>query len=437
MKIHNISIKNYLYTSLISLLSLIIIECNSPKDKNKASAVDDLITLMDLDVNSSPKLWDQFFTERGAQSIWQQLQKFYNKKSSNLEFSFNSLTKPSLKFITNKQATNDIIRGIIKYIVLHKWNIKTLVLSNNKLTEIPDEIGMLTSLETLDLSVNQLEEIPAEIGKLTKLLILNLTDNMLVTIPDEIGDLRELHTLLIERNQLEQLPANIGNLINLNNLFLANNMLKEIPPTIDGLNKLKVLNLSHNELSQIPREIGNLTDLKELDLSDNILTAVPSVMCRLAINKLDLVNNNLTKLPECIFNMLNEGAVIDLGDNPWLEKHDTNKLEKIVIDEEFINKNSREQAGKVSLKVLLMWIIQNHDRYATFDFNKLPQELSKEEQQKLLKDNYELLNNIVYFRTDGGKEVPLYLDWGVVNQEEALEKFDNIFYKNIDFYKII
>lgn len=245
MKTYNIFIKNYLYVGLISLLSLIIIECNSPKDKNKASDVDDLITLMNLDINSSPKLWDQFFTERGAQSIWQQLQNYYNKKTSNIEFSFNSVTKSDLKFITEEKAINDIAAGIIKYIVCHEWKVKILDLKGNNITEIPSEIGKLTSLVDL-----------------------NLTYNQLVQLPSEIGNLINLKSLYLTNNKLTKLPNEIGNLSNLDFLSLGDNSLIEIPTDIGKLSKLEYLNLSNNELSQLPASMVEL-NIRLLSIDGN------------------------------------------------------------------------------------------------------------------------------------------------------------------------
>ena len=55
-----------------------------------------------------------------------------------------------------------------------RTNATVLDLSDNRLTELPGELGQLTNLTRLDLSHNQLTELPGELGQLTNLTRLGL-----------------------------------------------------------------------------------------------------------------------------------------------------------------------------------------------------------------------------------------------------------------------
>ena len=65
-------------------------------------------------------------------------------------------------------------------------DITNLNLSNNKLTQMPVEIGQLIQLTTLNLSYNKLTKLPVEIGQLTQLTTLHLSDNMIENILNPI-----------------------------------------------------------------------------------------------------------------------------------------------------------------------------------------------------------------------------------------------------------
>jgi hypothetical protein len=77
--------------------------------------------------------------------------------------------------------------------------LRTLVLDNNAIGQLPDEIGTLTDLEHLSVRDCGLAELPDSIGQLSKLRILRIADNKVATqpirLPDTIGQLTTLEEL--------------------------------------------------------------------------------------------------------------------------------------------------------------------------------------------------------------------------------------------------
>ncbi len=58
-------------------------------------------------------------------------------------------------------------------------NLKSLILSHNQLTELPDSIGKFEQLESLGLANNKLVALPKSIGRLKKLISLDLDGNQM------------------------------------------------------------------------------------------------------------------------------------------------------------------------------------------------------------------------------------------------------------------
>ncbi|MGB0384798.1 MAG: COR domain-containing protein [Ardenticatenaceae bacterium] len=195
-------------------------------------------------------------------------------------------------------------------------NLTRLDLTGNQLINLPPEIGQLTNLTTLDLCWNQGINLPPDFFKLKNLTTLNLSCNQLSTLPPEIDQLTNLTDLDLSGNKLINLPPEMGKLTNLTTLCLSHDRLSTLPSVIEQLANLTTLNLSGNKLINLPPEVRQLTNLTTLDLSENQLRALSPEIGQLTnLRRLDLSGNQLRALPPEIGQLTNL-VTLELDGNP-------------------------------------------------------------------------------------------------------------------------
>ncbi|KAG5574258.1 hypothetical protein H5410_054392 [Solanum commersonii] len=101
--------------------------------------------------------------------------------------------------------------------------LQLLYLTNCKrLTQLPEDIGSLSSLEKLRLSGNNFEHLPQSISELGALISLELSDCKRLTRTEDIGCLSSLKELHLCGNNFEHLPQSISKLGALQLLYLTN-----------------------------------------------------------------------------------------------------------------------------------------------------------------------------------------------------------------------
>jgi Leucine-rich repeat (LRR) protein len=81
--------------------------------------------------------------------------------------------------------------------------LQTLLVSHNRLTSLPEELGRMSVLAELDAGCNEITILPLRMGDLSRLRCLDLRSNFLVHIP--IGKFFRIFLLLNQFDYLKYL----------------------------------------------------------------------------------------------------------------------------------------------------------------------------------------------------------------------------------------
>ncbi|KPM06900.1 leucine-rich repeat-containing protein 18 [Sarcoptes scabiei] len=174
-------------------------------------------------------------------------------------------------------SENDLSDNLPSAPFMRLRNLRRLFLRRNKLDKlVPLMFHSLSTLEELDLSQNQLA-------------MISMT---------ELRGLKNLQKLILRGNQLTRLDSFLFNeMEQIIHLDLSHNRIKHLKPqTFSGLVNLRTLWLQDNSLTVLPDMIFQKLQLEELDLSNNLINPLTNcVFCDAdRIRKLDLSHNKLT-----------------------------------------------------------------------------------------------------------------------------------------------
>lgn len=233
-----------------------------------------------------------------------------------LDISRNNLTAlPDFQSCAPNLVTLDFGHNKVKELPNLPKNIKNLNAKNNQLTHLYD-LSQFVNLKNIDISFNEIEELP----KLPKSLF------SFHAIFNQIYEFIESETPILTRvnlahNQLEEIPYFTSNVITefnlsnnrittlsishiyekIENLDVSNNMISSIPEDFFKLNDLKIFRIQKNKLRSLPSDIGS-SKIEELNISMNHLCSLPESLpstlgiLRCAFCKLHEFPNSISKL---------------------------------------------------------------------------------------------------------------------------------------------
>ncbi len=128
-------------------------------------------------------------------------------------------------------------------------SLKTLILKDLGLTELPEILWSMRKLRILDISGNSISRIDKGIGRLKQLVYFNAADNELEQLPEQMGFLRKLQVLNLSGNRIEELGFPLDSLVKLKKLNLSGNCLESLPSGLQSLFQLEKVQLAYNDLS--------------------------------------------------------------------------------------------------------------------------------------------------------------------------------------------
>ncbi|MGL5682049.1 MAG: leucine-rich repeat domain-containing protein [Marinifilaceae bacterium] len=290
------------------------------------------------DAITSLRKLESFNIAYGSSTVWyvptttKNMLSLKEFRSGQIRIASSTLTNlydlPNVETIALSVLDGELPDGISKM-----EHLKELNLSMSGVTQLPDDLGNVTSLEIINLSnCGKLREIPVTLSNATNLKVvklngcpgvmelpetmgqintleeLNLSGCGIATLPENITGWKNLLLLNIERcNNLLSLPENIGELPKLKQFQFSNcSSLQSLPESIVKL-PIENLNLSNcSSLSTLPENMGELSQLTEINLSGcSSLSLLPESFGQLAnLKKITFSTENELQLPSSFGNLV-------------------------------------------------------------------------------------------------------------------------------------
>lgn len=137
---------------------------------------------------------------------------------------------------------------------LHRLpHLRVLFCSENAFTELPECLGQCAQLSMIGFKSNQISSVPAaSLPPLLRWLI--LTDNRISQLPSELGERPLLQKLMLAGNHLEQLPPSLAQCKNLELIRIASNRLTRLPDWLLTLPSLTWLAYAGNPVEMAAEE---------------------------------------------------------------------------------------------------------------------------------------------------------------------------------------
>ncbi|RKP40152.1 hypothetical protein BJ085DRAFT_33863 [Dimargaris cristalligena] len=203
-------------------------------------------------------------------------------------------------------------------------SLARLDLSENQLTELPADLGQLSSLTNLNVAKNKLEVLPTDWWQCARLLDLNAAENRLrclFLLPPQ--SLPPKGSIDIRLDRLTSLDLHSNTMVSPVGLGVIASAAGTAPSTMDltglriHMGNLKELSLSYNRLVTLGPLVDHCPGLLTLDANANKLTSLPVAIYRLGhISRLDISANEFSQLPLRL-GLLDSLKVLLFAGNPF------------------------------------------------------------------------------------------------------------------------
>lgn len=228
--------------------------------------------------------------------------------------------------------------------------VQTIILRENRISNVHYTLSFYIELRTLDISVNKINVLGSHNFEYqNKLLNLNISYNEIAALSkDTFKGLKELKTLDLSYNRISVINKTaFRDTLNLELLILSFNNITyfEDPEIFSMLKSLRILKLDNNQILDVPNNVLSnlphqslhylylnenlidtvvdnafpftLSNLHTLSLSSNILSFIneTSFVTLRTLHTLDLSNNNLSAIPTKQLSKLSALVNLDLSGN--------------------------------------------------------------------------------------------------------------------------
>lgn len=126
--------------------------------------------------------------------------------------------------------------------------LKTLDISTNNLTTLPDSMAQMTKLRGLEFNKNKFTVFPEVLCSLPNLTFISFWNNQIAVVPESISNITSLKSLNFAFNKITTLPDSIGDLSNLTTLSLWSTQIHKLPESITKLSNLSGFYLYNAQL---------------------------------------------------------------------------------------------------------------------------------------------------------------------------------------------
>ncbi|GIY59447.1 leucine-rich repeat-containing protein 40 [Caerostris darwini] len=217
-----------------------------------------------------------------------------------------------LPTLTNCKSLKEIHAGFNRIEILSTEfletipNVTLLDVRDNKITEIPDTICSLQSLERLDISNNGLSSLPYTLGTLPHLKFLSINGNPMRSIRRDIIQRGTVQLLRWLRSRIED-PSLVRNMSQMSTCETDGKNSNIAGYSIDkyALKSTKSLPLSNKNITIIPKDVleaASTSDVTVVDFSRNNITQIPDEF-EIILPKLTEINlgyNKINSVPSFI-----------------------------------------------------------------------------------------------------------------------------------------